>query len=212
MALKSRAFLRSGSLRMVLNTTSFQTGTKYLDDSLRGVHSAAARKLAETGRRNLRASIERPQERGEGELRGRQTGNFTFGGSGAFVGTSFAEGDIQGFGWPNVQVADRRTNYVWRSLEWGLGGGATSSPFSPRGTFKLPGTAAGVFAFHFNESNVFRPGKKGRRLRLRGVEAPDSGIEPKYFLTNAWDEVVADEGGYLHRKYREVEAEVAKRL
>lgn len=93
--------------------------------SLQGKNLTWQRKLAEAGREYLYADILRPEERG---LRSgsRMTGKFKFGarGSGAFKGfpVSDRKSGQYGFGWPHVPTADARTEYVWRTLEYGLTG------------------------------------------------------------------------------------------
>jgi len=73
----------------------------------------------------------RPGEVGVGSGGRRETGNFTFGtlARGSFTGTQFEDKDTHtfGFGFPDIAKADQRTNFVWRSLEFGLAGTEVNS-------------------------------------------------------------------------------------
>lgn len=151
----------------------------------------------------------RPDESGHRPEK-RMTQQFTFGGKGAaFRGFLIEEGNIQGFGYPDVQQADAKTNFVWRSLEFGLTGAkhtAIANPFAPRGVAKFPSRftflpfAKGRGLFEPRGGGPARPRGKlvtpqGRILKT--VTHP--GIEPKLFITRAFNQVA--EG--MDRSYRQ---------
>ena len=179
--------------------TMFTTATTKFRENLHAVHAQHLGQLANKARANFYSDIKRPAETGEGKGGRRETGNFTFGGSGsAFVGRLIEEGDKIGFGWPDVDQADRSTNFVWRSLEFGLAGHTAGpsarfselAPYMPIGHHKLPR------AFWFTSgdpgSSRLVVGKFGYRQASqrfgRGQQTWGRGIEGKHFLERAWFE------------------------
>lgn len=84
--------------------------------------------LVRTAEAIFKSSIERPGE--TGVRKGiRETGSFTFGtdAGGDFTGSTFNADGLIGFGWPDIEKADDRSNFVWRSLEFGLAGTRANS-------------------------------------------------------------------------------------
>lgn len=75
-----------------------------------------------------------------------------------YSGKEFGSGTRRGIGWPDVQRADRATDYVWRSLEFGLGLQGTGES----GEHKLPAK----FGF-FDESLDRSDTAKGFRRRYK---------------------------------------------
>lgn len=164
----------------------------------------------------------RPGESGEGTERGRQTGKFIFGGKDeagtAFHGGTFKVSDTKfGFGYPDAAQADRATNYVWRSLEYGL---VRSTSFFGDGTYfpqskehHLPNK------FYFTSPNsatsalrVYRKGQdtKGQRI-LKGGKGEGKGFEGKHFIEGAWESSIQRIGENYKRALTKTAAEFGRR-
>lgn len=204
---------RSGYLRVEVGAKQKEWPTAItleigkIRENLNAVHAELLLRVKNAAQENFRSDIRRPAESGRGiGQRDRQTGKFTFGttGGGAFVGNLFQDGDVYGFGYPDIARADAATNFVWRSLEYGLKGwgefpralsnlGQTRAPF-PRGTHLMPR------AFHFSgpegdPSSVLRlgGGPSWMQHNYRGYRTLKSragrGIEGKHFLERAFAEV-----------------------
>jgi len=196
----------SGSIRMIID----EEGFKRMRDAVQAVPVNLKKNLVQSavvsGRgvmrqaeSNFYSSIRRGGETGEGKERGRQTDNFTFGGEGAaFHSSAFTiSKDLFGFGFPFIPDADKRTNYVWRSLEFGLEG-KYNEPVSylelnelfPTGSHFLPKRF--YFTSDDTSSSTLRLPKKGRRKLppgLRMLKSPPikpGGIQGKHFIENAW--------------------------
>lgn len=212
--------IRTGSFDAVINTTAFSAGIEELQKGLDGVHRETIKRLHVVGRKNLKDSRRRPQEKGEGVGGRRMTGRFEFGRGKTFVGKTFSEGNVQGLGWPDIAVADRRTKWesgspVWRTLEWGLGNRKMEHPLAPTGDFKFPANAwwlrgsSLVRSKRGQRGDVLRPvgttTRNGVKHKPKMVVRPDMGLEPKLFLTNAWREVVENKSGYLRGEYTKLE-------
>lgn len=206
---------RTGSLQVAIDKAGFARGVEELEKSLDAYHQrSVAQKLSRRAESIFRASILRPQEQEQASAPRRMSGRFTFGrdtgggsfASGTFVTTTFSENGVQGFGYPDVDRADRRTNFVWRSLEWGLGAGATDHEYAPRGTFKLPNQGYWVDPSTGKWTKSVR-GRRSDLYRPKGaaIPSPDSGIEPKFFITQAWESVVAE----IPRDYQRIATKVA---
>jgi hypothetical protein len=146
--------------------------------------------LSREAERIFKSSILRPREHGQERFRGgRQTGNFTFGvkGGGAFQGRVVDEGDLTGFGWPDIATADAHTNEIWRALEFGLKGTSKRpsvlagfgnlSYLKLRGTHRLPKGYS--FTTKTPSTAVMYPWKQ-RQPQV------GSGIEGKHFIERAW--------------------------
>jgi hypothetical protein len=155
---------------------------------------------------NFEAIVKRPGETGEGKERGRQTGNFTFGRKGvagvAFSGNTFEHSKgVFGFGYPNISQADKKTNYVWRSLEYGLAGihhkptSFFANPSFPQGEHKLPKrfyfTSGSPTNSKFRVAKKYsRKGRQGQTL-LKSPPIEPGGIEGKHFIESAWLDYLA---------------------
>lgn len=195
-----------------------------LPGTLNASHTRMMGVVGKRAEANFEGSIRRPNERGE---RGgpRETGHFTFGKDqgGAFIGVPIrpdspgGKKDEYGFGYPNIKVADQKTNFVWRALEFGLTGAkytAVNNEFAPRGIAKFPSR----FTFL-----PFRSGPPNGSLVPKGSGSAPSGtlvtpkgrvlktvahpgIKPKLFITNAFNETV----GGMDREYQTVLATTFK--
>jgi hypothetical protein len=148
------------------------------------------------------ASIKRPGERG---VRPgiRETGHFTFGTSagGDFVGGTFKLDDgVFGMGWPNIDKADAATNYVWRSLEYGLAGTLANS----RGVLRGPGRSRYPENQHLVPTGFHRMPRKYmfssdnprtsfliQRNYLPARIPGGAGIEGKHFIEDAFEQAQA---------------------
>ena len=204
----SGPFLRIGLGGVEQLPTLFTKATSNFRENLHAVHAQYLGQLANRARSNFYSSIQRPAESGEGEGSRRETGHFTFGGDGsAFVGRLMEKGNRYGFGWPDVDRADQATNFVWRSLEFGLRGTRNApstlylqdtGSFFPRSHHKLPR------AFYFKPGggpsvDVLVPMKGGRyrqasqrpRPRWGKPRGPKeqtmgAGIVGRHFLEVSW--------------------------
>ena len=140
-------------------------------------------------------SIIRHGESGHDE-RGRQTGKFTFSAreGGAFVGSTFqVKKDLFGFGFPKVLTADRKTNFVWRSLEYGLAGSGSPARGKARSESLLGDNSLFPKAKSMRMPERFEFSSKdpttsylyiGKRKRKRDTH----GITGKHFIEGAWIE------------------------
>lgn len=153
----------------------------------------------------FQSNIKRPSESGEHRFRGggRQTGNFTFGRQqgGTFSGNIFKDKNVIGFGWPNIDKADRSTKGVWRVLEYGLAGTRASSinpirrpqallpenrHLVPSGVHKMP--KGFQFTTKSPATSVMYPARASRSREAAGIEG-------KHFIEGAWlltEELFAD--------------------
>jgi len=133
------------------------------------------------------ASILRPGEKGHGEGGRRQTGNFEFGTGNTFVGETFklSEGRF-GFGFPDIDRADSKTNKIWRALEFGLSGTKRKpeARFSENTYLILGGVHRMPERYEFSTKN---PSSSYLSLgrRKREVQFAE-GIEGKHFIEDAW--------------------------
>lgn len=207
-------------------------GVEEVDKGLRITTLSMTRRIGQLAKANLERSILRPGEHFHGKGR-RQTGNFTFGtrpkgqgkggGGGAFVAVNL-EGDNQvGFGYPDIQQADDKTDRVWRTLEWGIGPRGMDHPESPRGEPKLPqrfgftgpnpatsrlmvlqGPAVAQGAIYVQ---MFKTKQRRKNVRKKKPVTPQ-GQAPKLFITRAIDEMA----GIVPSEYRRVVAETYRKL
>ena len=186
-------------LRFSANTqpviTAIQKAEKAIGENASQAAVRAIGTLSQRSKNIFESNKLRPQETGwrEGD---RMTGRFGFGrrdaDSKAFVGRVFTDDTKPvgrlGFGFPDVAQADAKTNYVWRSLEFGLRG-TEHSPSTlsdlvdrslfPKKPMKLP------------KHYYFRPQFKGGGdvMHLGGPKAPKvkpRGIKGKHFIEQAW--------------------------
>lgn len=171
--------------------TALAAATKDLGKDAIAVTRAGARYVTVQARLHFAEDIKRPAERGEGAGGRRETGHFTFGGSGAFVQRDIKISDTEfGFGFPDVAQADARTNFVWRSLEFGLPGTrnrsstlhfAELSQFFPQGTHQLPRRFK--FSSDSPSSAVLLLGQGQFRNIREGA-----GFAGKHFIEQAWND------------------------
>jgi len=167
---------------------------------------AAASNLGTLTRRaeaRFNASTLRPGEKGVGSGGRRQTGNFTFGtkAGGSFTGTQFVtEEGLYGFGWPNIDKADALTNFVWRSLEFGLAGTRPNS----RGQLRGPGHSRFPENAHLVPTGFHRMPRRfmftsespSNSYLFLNKSAPErmppggAGIEGKHFIEDAFIESI----------------------
>ncbi len=149
------------------------------------------------------ASTLRPGERGVGSGGRRQTGNFTFGtlARGSFTGTVFElEKGVHGFGWPDIDKADAATDYVWRTLEFGLAGTLANSEGVLRGPghSRFPENAYLVpTGFHrMPRRFMFTSDNPATSYLFLNKNAPKrmppggAGIEGKHFIEDAFIESI----------------------
>jgi hypothetical protein len=170
-----------------------------LDQNTHNSAAASVTYVRNAAEENFLSDIRRPNEQSSHPER-RETGNFTFGpkdSGSAFQGTVFetSKKGLFGFGFPNIQQADSITNFVWRSLEYGLRGTehepsaliSTSPPF-PTGTHVLPRRY--FFTTYQPSSAVLVMPKKFARKGPRGQDihkgGPGKGIPGKHFIERAW--------------------------
>ncbi len=175
--------------------TALAAATRDLGKDAIAVTRAGARYVTGQARLHFLEDIKRPAERGQGAGGRRETGHFTFGGSGAFVQRDIKISDTEfGFGFPDVAQADARTNFVWRSLEFGLPGTRNRSTylqfselsqFFPQGTHKLPRRFK--FSSESRSSAVLLVGE-GRFRNIR----EGGGFEGKHFIEKAWQDFFAN--------------------
>lgn len=207
---------RSGVLRVKLDAnlkgmpTALNVEVGKIRENLNAVHAEFLLRVKNAAEENFRRDIKRPAERGEGEGGRRQTGNFTFGttAGGAFVGQLFQDGNVYGFGYPDIQRADQATERVWRALEYGLSGTKRfprtlgtpfmTNPAFPERQHKMP------LRYHFTspspKSSVLVLGGGAnytyfwRRNNYMGFAGrkTGAGIEGKHFLELAFDEVAGN--------------------
>lgn len=163
--------------------------TDQFQRELRGSHLSLLRVMKSVAQAKFEASIKRPAQRGfrPGPPfdKKRVTGRFTFGsrGGGAFVGVLINDeaNDMSGFGYPRISVADEKTRFVWRSLEYGLSGTkrqADSDDLAPKGRHLLP---AKIFWTAAEPEGLLIPRKPATR--------EGGGIEPKRFIRDSIEEV-----------------------
>ena len=162
-----------------------------LENDLLAKHTRRIGDVTRIARRLFEQDTRRPTSKGDrpgDRTKRRKTGTFTFGArsGGAFVGVDFSKDPVKGFGYPNIEVADAKTQGIWRVLEFGLGAKATRHELAPTGEHLLP------LRFGFD------PNKKGRRdAKLFPVRGPaaraGAGIlaknEGKGFIRPAVEEV-----------------------
>lgn len=199
---------RIGTVSYSVEAYGFAAGIQKLETDLTRTHANAVGQLTKAAKRNFQSRISRPWESGDRPA-DRMTGKFTFGYRGTFSGNIIRDDKaaVHGFAYPNIERADQRTRFVWRSLEFGLGDYRSSHPLAPRGQFKMPLMRNGVPGFWKGPQGqqLLRPA--GRAQRVEG------GIPGRFFLTDAWYEVVGNEraagGSWLQRQYRQIETDVS---
>lgn len=208
-----------GGATMTINAAGVAESTfliaKVYDQFERGLlqsHVRRTQTLYAIAEDRFRADIRRPDSRGDrpgGGRMGRQTGRFTFGSGQTFQAVLIHDPESHqfGIGFPKLSVADARTDYVWRSLEFGLGPKGTPDPMGPLGEHKLPSR------FHFQGDRLvlgrdpkdrFRQ-QQNRKTKVRRAnsERLGQGFEGKFFIRDSM-EVFA---GTLPREYRTVFAQ-----
>lgn len=168
-----------------------------LPKNMNAYHARQIGVLTQRARQNFEESVTRPNESGA-RVHARMSGRFVFGGdSGTFRGKIINEPstDQYGFGYPDIATADRRTNYVWRTLEFGLAPHpqAIKHPFAPIGRAKFPSKF--TFLPFSGGGGVFTPrgagsGPSGVLVTPRGRvirRVPHPGIAPRQFITRAFE-------------------------
>lgn len=115
-------FLQDASLTETV-PTAYQLVSEGVQRRMKGVHQQAIVRINAQAKDNFANAIERPMHsatRGDGPYgRNRVSGKFTFGSNLTFIGKLIDKSTIQGFGYPDVNRADQRTQGVWRFLEEG---------------------------------------------------------------------------------------------
>ena len=203
---------RGGGARFIIDENGFRrmsTAIQALPVNLKkNTQQSAVRAVGTIGRlaaSNFHGSIRRPGEQGEGTERGRKTGKFTFGNKdsgAAFHGSVFeVNKGLFGFGYPFIPHADARTDYVWRSLEYGLPGtrnAATTllgdASLFPKGEHKLPrrfyfSTPSPSSAILVIPKKFARKGSQKQKILKGGSSNPGAGFEGKHFIEEAWIEM-----------------------
>lgn len=136
-----------------ISSYAFLLGAR-LETTRKGIFQVHVRRSADLYRiaeYYFNLDVKRPTSRGDRPGQ-RMTGRFTFGTGGAFRAVVFKESEnLHGIGFPDMAVADRATDGVWRVHEFGL---PSSHPEGPRGQHILPS------AFHWD------PSGEGRNARL----------------------------------------------
>lgn len=173
-----------------------------LRKNLAAFHGRQIGILTQRARQYFESEKLRPDESGS-RPNARFTGKFDFGsrGGGTFVGVPINDeaNDQYGFGYPDIARADRRTHYVWRSLEFGLRPhpGAIKGPFSPIGSARFPKR----FTFlPFTGRGRLHPSAAGSAatgtlVTPRGrivARVKHPGIAPKLFITRAFEDTAAN--------------------
>jgi hypothetical protein len=157
--------------------TSFQIISEGVPRGTRYINREVLSSMYRTAASIFEASIQRPSTSvtagGQSYRAGsRATGNFTFGDGQTFQGEIIDNGPVQGIGFPNINVADQRTNRAWRMLEEG-----SDSMRIPVGTWRDPGGR--TVPWGAGSDDTFHPGAR------RFMEA--SGIQAKLFIQGAID-------------------------
>lgn len=193
---------------IVTNTFMIAEVYRHFEQGLDGAHRAKMRDLYRYAEEVFRSEIRRPNSSGH-RGKDRLTGRFTFGPGQTFQAqlVNDKKTHMWGIGFPKMQVADARTGFVWRSLEWGLGPKGTKSSFGPIGTHILP------TRFYFDQpvgGRMFlgadpkdRYRKKGERSSehpLRGRGRLGQGFEGKFFISRSMERVAKE----LPREYERV--------
>lgn len=154
-------FKDTGLLSAGMNTdvlVKFERAVHKIDESLKAANTRLIGSISTRAKHNLRSSILRPGESGQGQDdRNRQTQKFTFGQGGAFVGRTFAENNVVGFGYPDVAVADRKTKGIWRVLEFGLG----PRLGSPQAGVSIPAIASDLIGRYGSRGKAMLPQRFG---------------------------------------------------
>jgi hypothetical protein len=176
--------------------------------------------LTQRARKYFEQDIRRPDESGA-RRHARETQKFTFGkkAGGAFVGVVINEPatDQYGFGYPDIARADTATNFVWRTLEFGLKPhpAAISHPFGPVGSARFP--TMFTFKPFTGPGGVLYPrGGRGSGSAAVGTlvtpqgrvikKVAHPGIAPKQFITRAFNDVAQT----MDKGYRTVVAQTYK--
>ena len=184
--------------------TAIQAAERDIEKNTKQAAVRAIGTLSHRSKSIFESNKERPQESGW-RPEDRMTGRFGFGrrdaDSKAFVGRVFTDDSKRlGFGFPDVAQADAKTNYVWRSLEFGL-----------KGSKHEPTTISDLVGESFFPTKPMRlPNSFYFRPRFKGVEggrstgpgrSPDDvmhlggpfkrtkrpkGIKGKHFIEQAW--------------------------
>ena len=205
--------------------TMFTVATTEFRENLHAVHARHIRTLDEIAEGIFLSSKIREGETGVrpgGGRMGRQTGRFSFGGrASAFQGRLSEEGKKIGFGWPDIDTADRATEFVWRSLEFGLWGSKhrpeartqAGSQVMPRGHHELPRRFSFVGGGPKTSTMVIGGGNtrqfsQRHRSVLRTTREQEegtdktigAGIQGKHFIEGAWEQAKIGDP----KRYREV--------
>ena len=202
----SGPFLRIGLGGVEQLPTLFTTATTKFRENLHAVHAQHIGQLDRIAHAMFVGSKIRGGETGE-RSGTRETGNFTFGGANsAFQGRLMEKGDTFGFGWPDVDRADQATNFVWRSLEFGLRGtrhGPTArfretiagGNVFPQGWHQLPrafyfeggGPSTSRMVLGRGGGRQARAMAQGPKKKMHGYDKTmGAGIGGKHFLEDAW--------------------------
>lgn len=180
--------------------TSYQLVSEGVQRRMRGFHQQAIVKINADAKRRFAAAIERREHSatvGDGPLgRSRVSGNFTFGSDLTFIGRLLPPSKtVQGFGYPDEQRADDRTEKVWRFLEEG----ATYTKWPSRAIFFDGG---GFYGPDPNRNqDIVVPGRGG------AVKFQTKEIAPRHYIRDAVESVRTN---YLEPAYERALKEAMK--
>lgn len=172
--------------------TAYQAVSEGVKRRMSGVHREAIKRMNSAAEQNFRDSIIRPDTSStisnvRYRPRVRATGRFSFGTHSTFRGKLIDEKTVQGFGYPDMERADQRTDFAWRALEFGLD------------SIKMPDylwkNAVGVRVGSDQRSpggDYFTP-KRGSAAR-----PTSSRIKEKRFIRDAFDNTVVP---YMNEAY-----------
>ena len=180
--------------------TTFQVVVEGLKKGSLRINRDAINLISLQAEKNFRDSIIREEHSATlgGEVyrrRSRATGRFTFGPGKTFTGSLLRNlgPNITGFGYPIVDRAERLTKGAWRALEFGR-----PAFTMPRGFWRdADGNRVRSRSFGGDE---FVPAGRGT------MEA--QGIEPKQFITTAFEDVV---DRFVRPEYFKLAEDIAQR-
>lgn len=189
--------VRDGDLTVI--ETTFQVVNERFKKGTGKMHREAIDRVSKRAHANFIRSIERAGT--SATIQGtsyrpedRATGRFTFGKGRTFTGSLLRNlgSNISGFGYPNVPRADAATDGAWRALEFGrpafrMPMGFWRAPDGRRARTRSPG------------GDIFIPGGAGEQLA--------KGIEPKLFITEAFEKVVRE---YVEPEYQRIADKAAR--
>lgn len=201
----------------------FNYGTKKFQKGVNQEHANSARHFYDYGNKLIEKDRKRPQERGN-RPGDRETGNIRFGKGEAFgsFNSEFDNVGIATISFVDINHADNLTNYVWRSVNYGLGGTEYPAPaneHAPLGEHWLPKFFQFGKGEKFRSRSFYRRGKEieispfDRAFqRTRGVFKPTSrgknsgegrlgkGFEGHYWVEKAIEDTI----DRLPRRYERI--------